>query len=89
MGEQIIAYGKEYFYVVFILVGALIVLGCIRNWSWATSILSPSTLPGLRGFIEGLHGVEARHRFERWVNLICGVVLIITGVVYWLFLLIR
>lgn len=85
MGDQIIAYAKEYFYFVIIAVGAIIAIGCIFNWQWATRIISPSKLPGIRGFIEGLHGTEARYKFERFISFLCGVVLIVLGFVYWYF----
>lgn len=85
MGNQVMAYAKEYFYFVIIGGGLIIVIGCIFNWNWATSIISPSKLPMIRGFIDGLHGEEALHKFERSVNLICGLILIVAGIIYWHF----
>lgn len=83
MGDQIVAYAKEYFYFVIIAGGAIIVIGCIFKWDWATRISSPSKLPFIRGFIEGLFGEEARYKFERAVSFICGVLLILIGIFYW------
>lgn len=85
MGEQIIAYGKAYFYFIMIAVGIIVVVGCIFNWQWIIRIGSPSKLPLIRAFIEEVYGIEGRYKFERFVNFLCGVLLIILGLAYWHF----
>lgn len=83
MGEHIIAWLQERFYVVMITVGVLIVVGCLRNWKWISRMQSSSDLAGTRAFVEGLHGRAARHKFERGLMFLVGVTLIITGALYW------
>lgn len=82
MVDHFMAYAKAHFHFVIMAAGVLIVVGCIFNWQWAARIVSPSKLPLLRAFIEGLHGTEARYKFERAVSFVCGVILITIGLLY-------
>lgn len=85
MGELIIQYGREYFYFVLIAVGIFVVLGYMLDWKWMTRMNSHSKLIFIRTLIEKNFGVEGRYKFERFVTLICGIILIILGLVYYRF----
>lgn len=83
MSGQIMELGKQYFYLLFIAVGLLVVIGSVLDWKWISRINSPTTLSTIRTWIETTQGIEARYRFERWAMCVCGVILIIVGTVYW------
>lgn len=83
MAEQIMAFGKQYFYFVFMAVGLLVLVGSVLDWKWISRINSPTTLSTVRNWIEMTRGIEARYRFERFAMGFCGVMLIFVGIAYW------
>lgn len=83
--EQIFSLAKAHFYFVVLGGGLIIVIGCVFDWKWITRFASGWKMPLIRAFIEEMYGVEARCKFERFVMLGCGVVLIICGLAFWHF----
>lgn len=85
MGDMIFAWAKEHFYFVLMSAGILVVIGCILDWKWITRFSSGWKMPFIRAFIEEMYGKEARYKFERFIMLVCGFILIICGLIFWYF----
>lgn len=82
MADQILAWLQAHYYYVLMAGGAFVMFGCWRNWEWMARIGSPTKLQFLRIFIEEVHGVEARYKFERAVTFIAGLVIFLVGAFY-------
>lgn len=83
MEEKLLNLANKYFYFIFILIGLFIIIGAILDWKWLTRMESSSKLAGIRAFIEGLHGVEGRYKFERFITFCVGLIIFIAGIFYW------
>ncbi len=82
MNDALYAWLQAHSYLVLIAAGALVLVGAIFDWKWITRITSPSTLAGLRAWIEGLYGERARFAFERFLMGGVGILLILLGIAY-------
>lgn len=83
MENQLFEFTKEHFYYILMVCGLLIIIGAILNWKWITRISSPVKFGAIRTWIEEVYGIEARYRFERVIIFICGVVILVAGIIYW------
>jgi len=79
MGEQIINYGKEHYYWVFMGAGLLILIGAIRNWEWVVEPTKEDESNAFKYFILYVFGKEA----YRALMALCGMALIVLGGVFW------
>ena len=43
--EQITAFLQEHWYIASVLIGAVILIGAIRNWNWLSRLRSPASTP--------------------------------------------
>ena len=83
MENQLLEFAKEHFYYILMACGLLIIIGSILDWKWITRISSPVKFGAIRTWIEEVYGIEARYRFERVIIFICGVVILVVGIIYW------
>ena len=79
--EEVTAWIQFQFQYVLIGLGIFVMLGAALKWQWMIE-MPYSKLGGLRGFIEELHGKNARYAFERWFTFILGLLMVAVGIGY-------
>ena len=71
-GEQITAFLQEHWYIASVLIGAVILIGAIRNWNW---LCDPTGKPDSHRYGRGS---------RRVIFFLLGIVLIVTSVMSWM-----
>ena len=70
-GEQITAFLQEHWYNASVLIGAVILIGAIRNWNW---LCDPTGKPDSHRYGRGS---------RRVIFFLLGIVLIVTSIMSW------
>ena len=70
--EQITAFLQEHWYIASVLIGAVILIGAIRNWNW---LCDPTGKPDSHRYGRGS---------RRVIFFLLGIVLIVTSVMSWM-----
>ena len=70
-GEQITAFLQEHWYIASVLIGAVILIGAIRNWNW---LCDPTGKPDSHRYGRGS---------RRVIFFLLGIVLIVTSIMSW------
>ncbi|OKL45902.1 hypothetical protein [Boudabousia marimammalium] len=83
--EQALSHLQTHFYYVLLGAGLLIMIGAIRDWAWATDF-SAWKMRITREFIAETNGREGLHQFERWMSFAAGMLLTISGGIYYWYL---
>ena len=69
--EQITAFLQEHWYIASVLIGAVILIGAIRNWNW---LCDPTGKPDSHRYGRGS---------RRVIFFLLGIVLIVTSIMSW------
>ena len=69
--EQITAFLQEHWYIASVLIGAVILIGAIRNWNW---LCDPTGKPDSHRYGRGS---------RRVIFFLLGIVLIVTSIMAW------
>ena len=70
--EQITAFLQEHWYIASVIIGAVILIGAIRNWNW---LCDPTGAP---------HSHRYGRGSRRVIFFLLGIVLIVTSVMSWM-----
>lgn len=70
--EQITAFLQEHWYIASVLIGAVILIGAIRNWNW---LCDPTGKPDSHRYGRGS---------RRVIFFLLGIVLIVAGIMSWM-----
>ena len=70
--KQITAFLQEHWYIASVLIGAVILIGAIRNWNW---LCDPTGKPDSHRYGRGS---------RRVIFFLLGIVLIVTSVMSWM-----
>ena len=70
--EQITVFLQEHWYIASVLIGAVILIGAIRNWNW---LCDPTGKPDSHRYGRGS---------RRVIFFLLGIVLIVTSVMSWM-----
>ena len=69
--EQITAFLQEHWYIASVIIGAVILIGAIRNWNW---LCDPTGKPDSHRYGRGS---------RRVIFFLLGIVLIVTSIMSW------
>ena len=70
--EQITAFLQEHWYIASVVIGAVILIGAVRNWNW---LCDPTGKPDSHRYGRGS---------RRVIFFLLGIVLIVTSVMSWM-----